>query len=292
MGLLLILLVVGGLVFALSRMNGGKSQKQVEQTNFDDAVADARRWIDRLGSQVLTLSGTDAASTQAIADASERFNAASSQISQATTVRQAQLARESALEGLHYVNAAREIMGLPAGPQLPPLEGQRAAGRVTETRTVTQDGQTITASPVATDATPNYYPGGTVAGRPVPAGWYSRPWWAEAMVSGVWTGLSVAMFSSLFHGMSGIGYSADAWEHGYGDGYADGLEAAGADAGDMGDGGDFGGDGGDAGDGGGFFDNLFGGDSGDSGGDGGDGGDGFLGGLFGGDGDGGFDFDF
>lgn len=280
MGLILVAVVVIGLVWVVSNA-GKKNSKQLEQNKFDDAVADARRWIDRLGNQVLTMAGTDAASTQAIADASERFNAASSQISTATTVRQAQLARESALEGLHYMNAAREIMGLPAGPELPPLEGQKQAGRVTETRTVTQDGQTLTASPVATDATPNYYPGGMVAGRPVPAGWYSRPWWADAMVSGIWTGLSVAMFSSLFSGMAGVGYSAQAWESGYGDGYQDGLDAAAADAGEI-EAGDAGGE-----DGGGFFDNLFGG-----GDDSGDGDGGFLGGLFGGDGDGGFDLDF
>jgi threonine/homoserine/homoserine lactone efflux protein len=44
----------------------------------DDAAADARRWIERLGGQVLTLTGTDTASQQALADAAERYNAAAS----------------------------------------------------------------------------------------------------------------------------------------------------------------------------------------------------------------------
>ncbi|MFI5505425.1 putative membrane protein, putative pseudogen [Corynebacterium kutscheri] len=268
--LLLIGIVVLGLVFIASRANKtGTSQHAIN--NHEDAIADARRWIDRLGSQVLTITGTDTASSQAIADASERFNAASAQISTATTVRQAELARESALEGLHYINAAREIMGLPAGPELPPLEGQRQAGKVTETRTISQDGNTLTVSPVATEATPNYYPGGIVAGRPVPAGWYSRPWWAEAMSTGLWTAGSVLLFSSLFSGMSGVGYSANAWQAGYAEGLAD---AGGADALGASDITDAGGDASD----GGFFD--FGGDGG---------------GFFGGDGglfDGGFDFDF
>lgn len=261
--LLLIAIVVGGGIFVVSKVTGNNTKKQ-EAVEFSDAQADARRWIERLGSQVLTLAGSDAASTQAIADASERYTAASSQISSAQTSRQAELARESALEGLHYMNAAREIMGMPAGPELPPLEGQRNAGRVTETRTVEQDGRTLTASPVASDETPNYYPGGNVAGRPVPAGWYSEPWWASALRSGVWTAGSVLMFSAMFNGMAGVTYS--------GQDFADG--AAGAEGGDMGDtGGDMGDAGGDmGGDGGGFF--------------GGDGG-----GLFGGDG-GGFDFDF
>ena len=165
------------------------------------------------------------------------------------------------------MNAAREIMGMPAGPELPPLEGQRNAGRVTETRTIEQDGRTMTASPVASDATPNYYPGGNVAGRPVPAGWYSEPWWASALRTGIWTAGSVFMFSALFSGMAGVNYSGEAFEDGVGEGAEDGMADAGGDAGDAG--GDMGGDMG--GDGGGFF----GGDDG--------------GGLFDG---GGFDFDF
>lgn len=226
MALLLVALVVLALVFFLKKTTTSSAQQ--EQQSLDDALADARRWTERLGSQVLTMSGTDAASTQAIADASERLTAAQSQLASATSVRQAELARESALEGLHYMNAAREIMGMPAGPELPPLEGQRQAGKVTETRTITHEGTTITASPHPSEETPNYYPGGTVAGRPVPAGWYSQPWWAGALSTGLWTAGSMMLFSSLFSGMPGNGYSA---------GYQDGLAAA-EDAGNAGDFGD------------------------------------------------------
>ena len=123
----LLLLIVIGAGIAIWAQSNKKKEIGRERASFADAQADARRWIERLGSQVLTLSGNDTASTQALADASERYNAASAAIGQAETVKQAQLARESALEGLHYVNAAREIMGLPAGPELPPLAGQRAA---------------------------------------------------------------------------------------------------------------------------------------------------------------------
>lgn len=276
--LLLLLIIGGGAAYFMNRSNKQKTA-DLEATKLADAQAEARRWIERLGSQVLTLAGSDAASTQAIADASERYNAAASAISQATTVRQAELARESALEGLHYMNAAREIMGMTPGPELPLLEGQRNAGKVTERRTIEQDGQTLTASPVASDETPNYYPGGNVAGRPVPAGWYSRPWWADAMATGMWTAASMMMFSAMFSGMAGVGYGANAWESGYGEGYEEGLAAGGEDmGGDMG-GEDMGGDMGDAGDGGGFF----GGDGGGLFGGGGDDGGGFFDGL---------DFDF
>ena len=260
--LLLIFLMVGALVM-LPSMSGQRqmpqSRRQVarqQQLSFDDAYADAKRWTDRLGSQVLNLSGNDTASQQAMADASERFNAASAGLSEARSVKQAMLARESALEGLHYVNAAREIMGLPAGPQLPELEGQRQAGRVTEQRTVTQeDGTPVMASPHATAQTPHYYPGGAVAGRPVPAGWYSTAWWGPAMMTGVWAASSMMFYSTMFAGMAGVA-SAETFEAG---GLGDGMDGAGmegmdgaGDMGDMGDaGGDFGGFGG-FGDGGGF----------------------------------------
>ncbi|MDO5031108.1 DUF1542 domain-containing protein [Corynebacterium sp.] len=269
MSFVLVCLIAGvGLAFWVSQ-NNKKRQAQLEQTKFEDALADARRWTERLGGQVMQISGTDAASTQAMADASERFTAANAAISRATTAKQAYLARESALEGMHYVAAARDIMGMTPGPELPPLEGQRQAGKVTEKRTVEANGQTLTASPYASAETPNYYPGGVVAGRPVPAGWYSRPWWADALSTGVWMVGYSMMFNAMFAGMSGVGYSAAAAESGDwgGDmGGAEGME--GIDGGDMGaDGGDMGADGGDmGGDDGGLFGGLFGGDGGDGGG--------------------------
>ncbi|MCT1555313.1 DUF1542 domain-containing protein [Corynebacterium sanguinis] len=257
MELLLLLAVVGGAVYLISTRVGGGSRKQLEQEQLDDALADAKRWTDRLGSQVLNLSGSDTASSQAMADASERFTAASAALADARTVKQAHLARESALEGLHYVNAAREIMGMPPGPPLPELEGQRRAGRVTEQRTVTQeDGTEVIASPNASEQTPHYYPGGSVAGRPVPAGWYSSAWWAPAMMTGMWAASSMMFYSAMFAGMAGTPSPAE-------------FEAgdAGADVGgDMGDAGDVGADAGDAG---GDFGGDFGGDGGFFGGDGG-----------------------
>ena len=271
-GILLVALAIGGGAWFLSSRSSHKRREEREAQQLADAQADARRWIERLGGQVMQISGTDSASQQAMADASERFTAANAAISRATTAKQANLARESALEGIHYVNAAREIMGMNPGPEIPPLEGQRAAGKVTEERTVEANGQEITASPYASANTPNYYPGGIVAGRPVPAGWYSRPWWADALQTGVWMVGYSMMFNALFSGMSGIGYSAAAAESGDWGG-PDGMGDAGDVGGDAGDAGDVGGgdDGGD--DGGGFFDGLTDGD-----------GDGFFDGMF--------DFDF
>ncbi|MFI1913636.1 DUF1542 domain-containing protein [Nocardia sp. NPDC020380] len=210
-----------------------RAQRSQANNQLADAKADARRVIERLGGQVYNLTGTDDASKQALADAGERFNAAGSQIEQATTAAQARLAKETALEGLYYVSAARTAMGMDPGPAVPELDGQRSAGRVTEDRAIDYDGRRIEASPNPSAATPNYYPGGRVAGRPVPAGWYSEPWWKTALVAGAWGVGSALLFSSLFNGMSGVGYDAVGFENGYGDGYQDGFAA-----GDGGFGGD------------------------------------------------------
>lgn len=271
--LLLFAIVIIGAVFIVNRAQR-RSLAASSTTRLDDAKADARQVIERLGGQVYNLVGTDEASKQALADASERFTAAGGAIDQAATPAQAALAKKTAIEGLYYVRAARTAMGMDPGPPIPGLEGQKSSGSVTEDRTVDFEGRRIEASPNPSAGTPNYYPGGRVAGRPVPAGWYSEPWWRPALIAGVWGVGSMLLFSSLFAGMAGVGYGAEEFESGAGDG----SEPADA-GGDAGDAGGDGGDAGDFGDGGGDY----GGDYG--GGDYGGGGD-FGGGDFGG----GFDF--
>ncbi|BDY33104.1 DUF1542 domain-containing protein [Mycolicibacterium mageritense] len=240
--LVLIVLVIAAIAFVVyssSKANGKRSAESLA-----DAKADARRVIERLGGQVLNLTGSDDASKQALADASERYTAASSQIDQATTAKQAALAKESAIEGLYYVRAARTAMGMDPGPELESLAGQRSAGAVTEDRKIDFEGRQIEASPTPSQRTPNYYPGGRVAGRPVPAGWYSEPWWKPALIAGAWGLGSVLLFDALFSGMHGVDYGAQGFESGYGDGYSDGFSAgqdAGADAGGADGGGDWGG---------------------------------------------------
>ncbi|WP_163804178.1 DUF1542 domain-containing protein [Mycolicibacterium anyangense] len=281
-GVLVVLILVVVAAIALAVWSSSRASGNRNAATLADAKADARRVIERLGGQVLNLNGSNDASTQALADASERFTAASSQIEQATTTKQAQLAKESALEGLYYVRAARTAMGMDPGPELESISGQKSAGTVTEDRKVQFDGREIEASPVPTQRTPNYYPGGRVAGRPVPAGWYSEPWWKTALVAGAWGVGSVLLFDALFSGMHGVGYDASGFENGYGSGfdqgfdqgYDQGLEAAGQDGGWGGDNG-----GGWGGDSGGWADS-----GGGWGGDGGGLGD-FGGGDFGGFGD-------
>lgn len=242
--LLLIAVVTGTIGFTMWRSSQASGTRTA--ASLSDAKADARRVIERLGGQVLNLTGTDEASRQALADASERFTAASSQIDQATTAKQAMLAKESAVEGLYYVRAARTAMGMDPGPDLEAIAGQKAAGTVTEDRRVQFEGREIEASPGPSGRTPNYYPGGRVAGRPVPAGWYSEPWWKPALVAGAWGLGSVLLFDAMFSGMGGVGYGAAGFENGYGTGFDQGFDA-GYDQGMDGGGGDFGGGGGDFG---------------------------------------------
>ena len=232
MGSILTLLVVVAIIaggFWLVRQ-----QQATKTRELDDAKADARRWVERLGGQVLNLVGTNDAAKQALADAAERYTAAGSQMDQARSAAQARGVTETAYEGLYYVRAARSAMGLDPGPELPPLPGQQRAGAVTEDREVDVEGHRYGASPNPTGRNTHYYPGGTVAGRPVPRGWYSEPWWRPALVAGAWGVGSALLFSSMFSGMSGVAYA---------DGYADGMDG-GFDGGDPGggDGGDPGGD--------------------------------------------------
>ena len=199
-----------------------------QQQELEDAKAEARRWVERLGGQVLNLIGTNEAAKQALADASERHNAAASQLEQAKTATQCRLTTETALEGLYYVRAARTAMDMDPGPELPDLNGQRSAGRVTEFREVEVEGERQAASPTPTAQTPHYYPGGQVAGRPVPEGWYSQPWWKPALVAGAWGVGSFMLTSALFAGMAGVPAAA------YAEGFEDGMGADGGDFGDQG----------------------------------------------------------
>lgn len=225
MGILLVILVLVLVVFLVITFAGRNTARSHQAAQLADAKADARRIIERLGGQVYNLTGTDEASKQALADAGERLNAAGSQIDQASTTAQARLAKETALEGLYYVRAARTAMGLDPGPPVPELDGQRSAGRVSEERAIDFEGRRIQAAPIPSPQTPNYYPGGRVAGRPVPAGWYSEPWWKTALVAGAWGVGSALLFDTLFDGMSGVGYNAAGFEGGYGSGYDTGFDA-------------------------------------------------------------------
>jgi hypothetical protein len=229
--LVIVILLIVGVVMLVRR--GGAER---EQQRLDDARADAQRWYERLGGQVMNLHGDNPAAQQALADAGERYNAAGGQLQQAKSVNQYALARESALEGLAYARAARLAMGLDPGPDLPPLAGAQGAGALTKEREVNVQGHQYRAGPQPGADTPYYYPGGRVQGRPVPAGWYSTPVWKTALGAGAGALGGLLIFDALFSPAFG--------DAGYGAGFEDGFDAGnGIDGGGGGDfgGGDFGG---------------------------------------------------
>ena len=237
--LVIVILIAVGLYFTWRRGVAGQARR------LDDAKAEAQRWYERLGGQVLNLHADDAAARQALADASERYNAADGQLQQAQSIRQYELARETALEGLAYVRAARLAMGIDPGPDVPPPSSAQGVGQLTVQREVDVQGGHYKAGPQPGSDTPYYYPGGRVQGRPVPAGWYSQPIWRTALGVGAGALAGMLVFDALFSPSFGdMGYA----DGGMGD--AGGGDPGGGDAG----GGDFGGGGGgDFGDFGGDF---------------------------------------
>ncbi|MBQ1053006.1 hypothetical protein KBX50_31720 [Micromonospora sp. C51] len=225
--LLLVLLVVllGGALLWWRRERVARAARSLA-----DVQADARRWYERLGGQVMNLSGEEPAVRQALADAAERYHAAGAQLEQARSITQYRLARETAVEGLTYIRAARLALGIDPGPPLPPLAAASGAGELTVPRQVEVQGQTVKAGPQPGPDTPYYYPGGRVRGRPVPAGWYSTPWWKTALGAGVGVLGGLLIADALFAPSFGDpGYDAAA-----------GMDDPGSTGADLG-GGDFGG---------------------------------------------------
>ncbi|MEV4845565.1 hypothetical protein AB0K20_20425 [Micromonospora matsumotoense] len=222
---ILIALLAGGFVW------WRREKAAREARSLADVRADAQRWYERLGGQVMNLHGDEPAVRQALVDAGERYNAAGSQLEQARTVHQFRLARETALEGLAYARAARVALGLDPGPELPPLAAAQGAGEITRERQVDVQGQTFKAGPQPGRDTPYYYPGGRYQGRAVPSGWYSTPWWKTALGAGVGVvgGMLIAdaLFSPAF---ADPGYAAAGGDFG-----GDGGDFAGGDFGTAGD---------------------------------------------------------
>lgn len=201
-----------------------------------DARAEAQRWYERLGGQITNLHGDSQAVKQALADAGERYTAAGSQLERAQTPRQFELARETALEGLYYIRAARSAMGIDPGPELPAVASQRGVGQITQPRELEVQGHRYAASPYPGDATPYYHPGGRIEGRPVPAGWYSEPWWRSAFSTGAGVFGGLLLFDILAGGFHDVAM----YDAGFAQGYDMGLDTGGIGAEGFGDAGGFG----------------------------------------------------
>ena len=170
---------------------------------------------------MLALTGTDEPSRQALADASERYTAAGSQLASATTPGQYRLVTDTALEGLHFVRAARTAMGMDPGPELPSSTDRARAGRAhprSHRRRRGPDRHRV-AEPVGAELA--LLPGGCVAGRPVAAGWYSEPWWKPMLLGGVGAVGGVLLADALFSGFGG-GFDGGGFGGGFDGGGFDG----------------------------------------------------------------------
>jgi hypothetical protein len=187
--LALLLIVGAAAAIAAQRRQGGRAEPVVpvaappavpdlgpDPDPGTGARVEAERWVERLGAGPAGIDAAgDKAAVQALADATGRYRAAKGELAAGRY----DAATAAAVEGLHYVRAARTALRLDPGPVLPGL----GTGAVTA-----RDGRVIVADRTYTvsnrwrdGATPYYYAGGVVAGRRVPGGWYSAPWWNPAL---------------------------------------------------------------------------------------------------------------
>ena len=111
-------------VFSLALAARGHRRRQL-----DDARAEARHWVERLGGELLVLDGAavrlGTGPAAGLAEAAERFTAAGVELGAARSPRQCRIAQDTAVEGLHHVRIARRALGLDPGPRVP---GQGVGG--------------------------------------------------------------------------------------------------------------------------------------------------------------------
>ena len=190
-----------------------------------DAREEALRWYDRLGGQIANLSGGgEPAVKQALVDAGERYNAAGAQLDRADSPEavRAGPGDRAGGPGLHPGGPGRHGPRPGSGPA---AAGRRSAASARSPRTAssTCEGHRYRASPQPADGTPYYYPGGRIQGRPVPAGWYSEPWWKGALATGAGVFGGMLLFDALAGGFGDAGYGG--YDQGYEQGYDQGRPA-------------------------------------------------------------------
>jgi hypothetical protein len=94
-----------------------------QRRQLDDARAQTRHWVERLGGELLVLDHAalrrTAVGPPGLAEAAERFAAAGAELGAANTRRQCRIAQDTAVEGWHHIRTARTSLGLDPGPRGP-----------------------------------------------------------------------------------------------------------------------------------------------------------------------------
>jgi hypothetical protein len=218
------------------------SRKRRRQKEMEGRRAEVLSLYDRLGADVQNLhGGDDPVARQALADAAERYTATGSQLSQADTHQEYDVARRTALEGLQAARTARKALGIDPGPDLPPISPAYGE-QLSKPQQVQVGDRTVQGYPEYTPGAPYYYGGG----GGYPGGWYSFPFWETLLLGSVLSG----GFGGGWGGWGGGGYDAG-YDRGYEAGQ-DNAQDSGADwSGGGGDWGGWSGGGGDWGGGGG-----------------------------------------
>jgi hypothetical protein len=265
---IIVLVGLGGWAFVTRRR---RAQKRLEQDRFDAARGETESLYQRLGSDVRTLvPGDDKVAAQALADASERFNAAGSLLVNSKTVNDLRAVRRTAIEGLTAARVVRERQGLDPGPDLPPIDPAASGPQLQAPQDVEVSGSTYRGRPGYEPGAPYYFGGGYYGNGWVPGGWYSTPFWEPLLIG-------AALGGAFGGGFGGYGYGGgygQGYEQGYDRGVEQGEDQGGGSqggGGDWGGGDDWGGGGGGGGDWGGGGGDWGGGGGGDDWGGGGGG---------------------
>lgn len=169
--ILLVLISAAAVVFAIFYLG---NQRRGRGQALQGRKAAAMSLYNRLGSDVATIDATgDPFSRQALADAAERYNSAGSLFAQADTEGEVAAARRTAIEGLMATRSARERLGLPLGPDLPPLDYAYGQPQLTAPKEISIGSMLVQGFPEYTPGARYRYGGG----GGIPGGWYPTPFW-------------------------------------------------------------------------------------------------------------------
>ena len=229
-GLLGGLALLGGGAVAIALVSSKRRKAKVNS----GLRADVEQLYNRLGSDVSSLApGDNPVARQALADASERYNATGAALATADSEPTFAAARRTAVEGLTAARVVRKELGLDPGPDIPPPPA--TGPQLQRDEQVALGDQVYDGSPNYQPGRQHYYGGGRVGGQNVHGGWYSAPFWEPFLLGSLLTG---GLGGGLFGGGGG-------YERGYEQGQDNASDNGGGDwGGGGGGGGDWGGGGG------------------------------------------------